>query len=155
LSLRMGDPGVGSIIFTIKQCLLASSAVFLLWGSLRFLELPVGQRELGAFILLVVVWMFVSTQVMLSVLLVEVPVFILLGLGSPFAGLCYLRLRRQKELVGAGMLSLGVLLWGIYLGSYPFSHQYGRLYSAGFFGAAVLQFVLSAGMIVLVLEDIR
>jgi hypothetical protein len=155
LSLRMGDPGVGSLTFTIKQCLLSTSAVLLLWGSLRFLELPVSQRLIAGFGLFLVVWIFLSTQVMLSVLLVELPVFVLLGLGSPFAGLCYLRLRRQKALVGAGMLSLGFLLWGIYLGSYPFSNQYGRLYSAGFLGAAVLQFVVAAGMIALVLEEIR
>jgi signal transduction histidine kinase len=155
LSARMGDPGVGSITFTIKQCLLSIATVFLLWGSLRFLGLPVEQRLLGGFMLFLVVWIFVSTQVILSVVLVELPVFILLGLSSPFAGLCYLRLRRQKALVGAGMLTLGFLLWGIYLGSYPFSHQYGHLYSAGFFGAAVLQFFIAAGMISLVLEEVR
>jgi signal transduction histidine kinase len=154
LSVRMGDPGVGSITFTIKQCLLSLSAVSLLWGSLRFLGLPVQERLLGGFMLFLVVWIFVSTQVMLSVLLVEVPVFILLGLGSPFAGLCYLRLRRQKALVGAGMLTLGFLLWGIYLGSYPFSPQYGRLYSAAFLGAVVLQFVIAAGLIAVVLEEL-
>jgi signal transduction histidine kinase len=126
-----------------------------LWGSLRFLGLPIGQRLLGGFMLFLVVWIFVSTQVMLSVVLVELPVFVVLGLGSPFAGLCYLRLRRQKALVGAGMLTLGFLLWGIYLGSYPFSQQYGHLYRAGFFGAAVLQFVIAAGMIALVLEEVR
>jgi signal transduction histidine kinase len=155
LSLRLGDPGVGSIIFTVKQCLLSTSAVLLLWGSLRFLGLAVEQRLVVGFMAFLAVWIFVSTQVMLSVLLVEVPVFVVLGLGSPFAGLCYLRLRRQKALVGAGMLSLGFLLWGIYLGSYPFSQQYGHLYSAGFFGAAVLQFFIAAGMIALVLEEIR
>jgi signal transduction histidine kinase len=155
LSLRMGDPGVGSIIFTIKQCFLSIAVVFLLWGSLRFLGLPVEQRMLGGFMLFLVVWIFVSTQVMLSVLLVELPVLLLLGLSSPLAGLCYLRLRRQKALVGAGMLSLGFLLWGIYLGSYPFSNQYGRLYSAGLLGAAVLQFLIASGMIVRVLEEIR
>jgi signal transduction histidine kinase len=155
LSMRMGDPGVGSITFTIKQCLLSLSAVMLLWGSLRFLELPVSQRLIAGFGVFLMVWIFLSTQVMLSVLLVELPVFMLLGLGSPFAGLCYLRLRRHRSLVGAGMLSLGFLLWGIYLGSYPFANQYGRLYSAGFLGAAVLQFVVAAGMIALVLEEIR
>jgi hypothetical protein len=36
LSLRMGDPATGSIMFAIKQCCVSISAVFLLWGSLRF-----------------------------------------------------------------------------------------------------------------------
>jgi signal transduction histidine kinase len=155
MSVRLEDPGVGSITFTVKQCFLSISAVLLLWGSLRFLELQVAQRLLGVFMLFLVVWTYVSTQVVLSVLLIELPVFVLLGLGGPFAGLCFLRLWRQKSLVGAGMLFLGFLLWGIYLGSYPFSHQYGGLYSACVFGAAVLQFFLVAALIALVLEEIR
>jgi len=154
LSLRMGDPGVGSIIFAIKQCCVSFSAVCLLWGCLRFLGFPFKRRVLCGFMLFLVVWIYVSTQVMVSVLLVELPVFVLLSLSSPLSVFCVIRMRKQKAHVGAGMLSLGLLLWGIYFGSYPFSHQYGRLYSACFFVAAVLQFFLAAGMIVLVLEEI-
>jgi signal transduction histidine kinase/ActR/RegA family two-component response regulator len=155
LSLRMGDTGPGSILFAIKQCCVSISAVFLLWGSLRFLNIPVPQRLLGGFMLFLVVWTFVSPRMIISVLQVELPVFILLGLSSLFAGVCFFRLRKQKAFVGAGMLSLGFLLWGVYLGSYPFSQQYGDLYSAGFFIAAVLQLFIAVSMIVLVLEEVR
>jgi signal transduction histidine kinase/ActR/RegA family two-component response regulator len=89
------------------------------------------------------------------VLQVEMPVFILLGSSSVFAGVCFFRLRKQRAFVGAGMLSLGFLLWGVYLGSYPFSQKYGNLYSAGFFVAAVLQLFIAVSMIVLVLEEVR
>src|SRR5208282_1559053 len=51
LSLRVGTPPVGSVLFTIKQCCVSISAVFLLWGSLRFLNLPVRQQLLGGFML--------------------------------------------------------------------------------------------------------
>ena len=129
LGLRMGDPGAGSIFFAIKQCCVSISAVFLLWGSLRFLGLPVQQRLLGGFMLFLVVWTCVSAQVAIRVLQVELPVFILLGLSSLFAGVCFFRLRKQRAFVGAGMLSLGFLLWGLYLGSYPFSQQY-RIFTA-------------------------
>ncbi len=155
LSLRLGNPAVGSVIFTIKQCCVSISAVFLLWGSLRFLGLPVQQRLFGGFMLFLVVWTVVSPQAMLSVLEVQMPVFILLGLSSLFAGVCFFRLRKQKAFVGAGMLSLGFLLWGLYLGTYPFSQEYGNLYSAGFFVAAVLQLFIAVSMIVLVLEEVR
>jgi len=64
-------------------------------------------------------------------------------------------MRRQKAFVGAGMLSLGFLLWGLYLGSYPLSQEYAELYSAGFFIAAVLQLFIAVSMIVLVLEEVR
>ncbi len=155
LSLRMGDPGAESVLFAIKQCCVSISAVFLLWGSLRFLAIPVPQRLLGGFMSFLVVWTFVSPQAMTGVLQIELPVFILLGSSSLFAGVCFFRLRKQRAFVGAGMLSLGFLLWGVYLGSYPFSQQYGNLYSAGFFIAAVLQLFIAVSMIVLVLEEVR
>src|SRR5271157_2021486 len=155
LCLRLADAGAESVLFAIKQCCVSISAVFLLWGSLRFLGIPVQQRLLGGFMLFLIVWTFVSPQVIVGVLQVELPVFILLGLSSLFAGVCFFRLRRQRAFVGAGMLSLGFLLWGVYLGTYPFSQQYGNLYSAGFFIAAVLQLFIAVSMIVLVLEEVR
>ncbi len=155
LCLRTGDPKAGTAIFAIKQCCVSISAVFLLWGSLRFLGLPVRQQLLGGFMLFLIVWTCVSPQAISSVLQVEMPVFILLGLSSLFAGVCFFRLRKQKAFVGAGLLSLGFLLWGLYLGTYPFSQEYGNLKSAGFFIAAVLQLFIAVSMIVLVLEEVR
>jgi signal transduction histidine kinase/CheY-like chemotaxis protein len=155
LSLHVADMGASTIVFALKQCCVSISAVFLLWGSLRFLSLAAPQRLLGVFMLFLVVWTFVSPQVMIQRLQVELPVFILLGLSSLFAGVCFYRLRKQRSFVGAGMLALGFLLWGLYLGSYPFSQEYGNLYSAGFFIAAVLQLFIAVSMIVLVLEEVR
>jgi signal transduction histidine kinase/ActR/RegA family two-component response regulator len=155
LSLRMADTGPGSFMFAIKQSCVSVSAVFLLWGSLRFLAIPVPQRLLGGFMLFLIVWTFVTPQVIIGEMQVELPVFILLGLSSLFAGVCFFRLRKQRAFVGAGMLALGFLLWGVYLGSYPLSQQYGNLYSAGFFIAAVLQLFIAVSMIVLVLEEVR
>src|ERR1700690_3806469 len=79
----------------------------------------------------------------------------LLGLGSVFAGVCFFRLRKRMPFVGAGMLSLGFLLWGLYLASYPLSRQDEHLYSAGFFVGAVLQLFIAVSKIVLVLEEVR
>src|SRR5580698_10420589 len=76
LSLHEKGAGVGSPIFIIKQCCVSISAVFLLWGSLRFLGLPVNQRLLGGFMLFLVVWTFVSPKAISGVLQVELPVFI-------------------------------------------------------------------------------
>jgi signal transduction histidine kinase/ActR/RegA family two-component response regulator len=53
------------------------------------------------------------------------------------------------------MLSLGFLLWGLYLASYPVSREYENLFNAGFFVAAVLQLFIAVSMIVLVLEEVR
>jgi len=151
-----------SIIFKLKQCCVAISAVFLLWGSLRFLGLPVRQRLFGLFMLFLLVWTFVGPHMLstalapkVRILEMQVPVFMLLSLGSVFAGVCFFRLRKKIPFVGAGMLSLGFLLWGVYLASYPLSRQDEHLYSAGFFLSAVLQLFIAVSMIVLVLEEVR
>jgi signal transduction histidine kinase/CheY-like chemotaxis protein len=157
LSLTMPNVAPGHFMFTLKQWCVAISAVFLLWGSLRFLSLPVRQSLFGLFMLFLLVWTFVSPQILTSVVQIQMPVFILVGLGSLFAGVCFYRLRKKMPFVGAGMLSLGFLLWGFYLVSYPFTQQkgYENLYSAGFLVAAVLQLFIAVSMIVLVLEEVR
>ena len=155
LSLPTQNSSPESVFFMLKQCCVAISAVFLLWGSLRFLNLPVRQTLFGLFMVFLVVWTIVSPQILSSTLEIQLPVFILLGSGSIFAGSCFYQLRKKMPFVGAGMLALGFLLWGFYLGSYPLSQQYDNLFSTGFFVAAVLQLFIAVSMIVLVLEEVR
>ena len=76
-------------------------------------------------------------------------------LGSVFAGVCFFRVRKKMPFVGAGMLSLGFLLWGVYLASYPFSQKHQEPLQCGFFIAAVLQLFIAVSMIVLVMEEVR
>ena len=155
LSLQTQNSPPESVFFMLKQCCVAISAVFLLWGSLRFLSLPVRQTLFGLFMVFLVVWTIVSPQILSSTLEIQLPVFILLGSGSIFAGSCFYQSRKKMPFVGAGMLALGFLLWGFYLGSYPLSQQYDNLFSTGFFVAAVLQLFIAVSMIVLVLEEVR
>ncbi|HXI53394.1 MAG TPA: ATP-binding protein [Candidatus Saccharimonadales bacterium] len=155
LSIKYQGVAADSAVFMLRQWCVAISAVFLLWGSLQFLGLPVRQSLFGLFMLFLLVWSYVSPQLVKSQVLLQLPVFILMGLGSIFAGLCFFRLRKRLPFVGAGMLSLGFFLWGLYLSSYPFSQEYENLFSAGFFVAAVLQLFLAVSMIVLVLEEVR
>jgi signal transduction histidine kinase/ActR/RegA family two-component response regulator len=155
LSLKVQSTALGSPMFILKHCCVAISAVFLLWGSLRFLGLAVRQTLFGLFMLFLLVWTVVSPQVFKNALQIEMPMFILIGCGSVFAAVSFYRLRKKMPFVGAGMLSLGFLLWGAYLVSYPLSQQYQNLNSVGFFVAAVLQLFIAVSMIVLVLEEVR
>lgn len=152
---NISNAPIGSTVFMIKQSCVSLSAVFLLWGSLRFLGLPVRQSLFGMFMLFLIAWTFISPDVITDRLQIQLPVFILIGSSSVFAGFCFFRMRKKKAFVGAGMLSLGFLLWGLYLGTYPLSLEYGNLYSAGFFISAVLQLFIAVSMIVLVLEEVR
>jgi signal transduction histidine kinase len=162
LGLKFDDAASDSLIFKLKQCCVAVSAVFLLWGSLRFLKIPVRQTLFGLFMLFLVVWTFAGSYIIspnldpkVRKMQMQLPVFILLGLSSVFAGVCFFRLRKKMPFVGAGMLAVGFLLWGLYLASYPLSQEEAHLSSAGFFVAAVLQLFIAVSMIVLVLEEIR
>ena len=144
------------VIFILKQCCVAISAVFLLWGSLRFLGIVVRQTLLGLFMLFLLVWTALSPlSLSRNTLAEELPVFMLIGLSSMFGGVCFYRLRKKMPFVGAGMLSLGFMLWGIYLSSYPFAELYQDLTGAAFFIAAVLQLFIAVSMVVLVLEEAR
>jgi signal transduction histidine kinase/ActR/RegA family two-component response regulator len=155
-SIKIGGAQVGEYIFILKQWCVAISAVFLLWGSLRFLGIQVRQMLFGLFMAFLVVWTCVSPQALQNNrLAIELPVFILIGLSSVFGGVCFYRLRSKMPFVGAGMLSLGFMLWGIYLCSYPFAEMYKDLTGAAFFIAAVLQLFIAVSMIVLVLEEVR
>ncbi|MGD0253803.1 MAG: ATP-binding protein, partial [Verrucomicrobiota bacterium] len=155
LGLTMQDTISNKIVFILRQCCVAISAVFLLWGSARFLSLPVRQMLLTLFMLFLLVWTVVSPEVLSDTFQIQLPVFILIGLGSVFAGVCFFRVRKKMPFVGAGMLSLGFFLWGVYLSSYPFSQKYQNLYNAGFLIAAVLQLFIAVSMIVLVMEEVR
>ena len=155
LTLGLGDAAPGSLLFTINQSCVSISAICLLWGSLRCLGIPVPRRLSSVFGVFLTVWILVSPQMMKGALQIHLPVFILLGLSSPFAGVCFLRLQRQKAFVGVGMLSLGFLLWVIYIGSYPFPSEFGNLYSIGFFVAAVLQLFIAVSMVVLLFQEVR
>ena len=157
LTLGMTMQGTISIkaVFILRQCCVAISAVFLLWGSARFLSLPVRQTLLTLFMAFLLVWTIVSPEVLSDTFQIQLPVFILIGLGSVFAGVCFFRVRKKMPFVGAGMLSLGFFLWGVYLSSYPFSQRYQNLYNAGFLIAAVLQLFIAVSMIVLVMEEVR
>jgi signal transduction histidine kinase/ActR/RegA family two-component response regulator len=156
VNLETSQSLVEHVVFILKQSCVAISAVFLLWGSLRFLGISVRQTLFGLFILFLVVWTVISPQALANnKLAIETPVFILIGLSSVFGGVCFFRLRKKMPFVGAGMLSLGFMLWGLYLGSYPFAERYKDLTGAAFFIAAVLQLFIAVSMIVLVLEEAR
>jgi CheY-like chemotaxis protein len=143
------------VLFTINQSCVSMAAVFLLWGSMRFLGLPIPQRLSIVFGVFLAVWILVSPQMMKDSLQIHLPVFILLSLSSPFTAVCFLRMQKQKAFVGVGMLSLGFLLWVIYLGSYPFPREYGSLYGAGFVIAAVLQVLIAVSMTALLFQELR
>jgi signal transduction histidine kinase/ActR/RegA family two-component response regulator len=156
LSLEWPNARPGEFIYLCEQWCLGFSAVFLLWGSLRFLNLSGRQLLFGLFMVFVLAWALVSPYAFShNRLAIELPEFILFGLYSAFAGLCFFRLRMRMPFIGAGMLSVGFQLWALYLASYPLARLNKDFFAADFYIGAVLQVFIAASMIVLVLEEVR
>ena len=159
LGISFDKPEVGDIVFAIKQWCIGVSAVFLLWGGLQFLGKPVWQSQFGWFMLFMLIWSFLSPDFLRDIdgkdLLVQIPVFSLVGFASVFAGASFYKLRKKRNFVGVGLLFLGFVLWGLYLFTYPFTTKKDELMVVGFLVSAVLQLFIAVSMIVLVLEEAR
>jgi CheY-like chemotaxis protein len=155
LGLGVGETAPGSLLFTVNQVCVSISAALLLWGCLRFLGIPVPRRLSTVIALFLGIWILATPQLVSNTLEAHLPVFVLLGLSSPFAGISLLRLQRQNKMLGIGMLSLGLLLWLIYLGSYPFPREVGGIFGVGFCVAAAYQLFIAVSMIVLLYHEMR
>jgi signal transduction histidine kinase/ActR/RegA family two-component response regulator len=155
LGLSAPSPNPASFPMILRQWCVGISAVFLLWGSLEFLEIHVRERLFGLFMAFLMSWSYVSPFVTSDPLVIQMPLFVLIGLSSMFAGLSFYRLRKRRNFVGVGLLFFGFFLWGVYLATYPLTLRYENLFSAGFLISAVLQLFIAVSMIVLVLEEAR
>ncbi len=138
-----------------KQWCVGASAIFLLWGGLRFLDLRTPQRLFGLFIAFILVWSYAGTDLFDHPLLISGPVFGMLGVSSALNAWCFFRLRHRRPYLGASLLATGFLLWGVYLAAFPFFPLMGSWAPTGFFFAAVLQLFIAVSMIILVLEEAR
>ncbi|MBI4326297.1 MAG: response regulator [Chloroflexi bacterium] len=157
LTLCISLPGDSqdAFLLMLKQWCVGLSAVFLLWGAARFLKLQTSQRLFGFFMAFLFVWSYIGSFHLEDLLWVQLPIFGLIGLASVLTAWCFFRMRSRREYLGAGLLSFGFLLWGLYLSSYPFLQRSEQLISSGFFISAVLQLFIAVSMIVLVLEEVR
>lgn len=155
LGITAPDANYQSIFEVVRQWCIGTSAAFLLWGSFRFMEIPTRESLFGLFLLFLLVWSCASPYLIRDPLLVQLPIFGLIGFSSIFAGFSFYRLRKQKYFIAAGMLFMGFSLWGFYLATYPLTRKHPTLFTVAFLLSAVLQLFIAFSMIVLVLEEVR
>ncbi len=155
LGITMQSMPADSFIHVVRQWCVSISAVFLLWGSLQFLGIPTRQTLFGLFMGFLLAWSYVTPYFVMDSFLVQMPIFMLIGMASIFAAITFHRMRRRRQFVGVGMLFFGFLLWGLYLITYPFTQKYEGLICIGFLFSAVLELFIAVSMIVLVLEEAR
>jgi PAS domain S-box-containing protein len=155
LNLSLRGPWETEVVLMLKQDCISISAVFLLWGSMRFLGNRVRQTLLALFLGFLFIWSGVGAYVLKNPLHFMLPVFILIGSASTVTAYGFWQYRRRRDNIGAGLLSIGFFLWGAYLAIHPFAQQSHDFISAGFFISAVLQLFIAVSMIILVLEQMR
>jgi two-component system NtrC family sensor kinase len=143
------------LLAMLRQSCLNCSAVFLLWGSASFLGTQTSQRLIVLFAGFLSTWSYVEFFHLRDHLWGSVPIFALMGIASIFTAAAFFRKRRLTGFVGAGLLAVGFLLWGLYLTIYPFLAGNPQLLVAAFFVSAVLQLHIAVSMIVLVLEEVQ
>jgi PAS domain S-box-containing protein len=140
----------------LKQWCICVSAVFLLWGSLRFLGERVSQRLIGLSLAFLLAWSFTDTYcVGATRYQMEWPVFAFFGLASMLTSYAFYRYRRRRRFLGGALLAIGFFFWGLYLGSYPLFEISDGMVATGFFISTVLQLLIALGMIIMVLEQVR
>lgn len=155
LHISFPTPAPSPWLQFLEQGCLGITAVFLLWGSARFLGLRVRQFQLALFMGFLLVWSYAGAYLLNHPLQAQVPIFTLIGLASLLTAIAFYRYRRRREFVGAGLLVAGFVLWALHLIASPFLQASEHLISTGFILSAVLQLFIAVSMIILVLEEVR
>ena len=157
ITLIFGRQGArdNPLLLVIQQWCIGLSAIFLFWGSLRFLDRRVRSSVLGCFLLFLAIWSYLGAYYLRKPLEIELPVFWLIALASAINGIGFFKYRRQHPYIGATLLAAGFFLWGLYMASYPFLENSEDLTSVALFISAGLQLLLAVSMIILVLEEAR
>ncbi len=155
LNITLQSTPPNAFLVMWKNWSVGTSAIFLLWGSFRFLKFRAPQSFVIGLVLLLSVWSYYAARQGETGLWVQAPAFLLLGAGSGVTAYAYMQVRRKRNMVGAGLLSFGFSLWGLYLTCYPFLELSKQLISMAFFISAMLQLFIAVSMIVLVLEEVR
>ena len=129
----------------LKELCLCVSAVFLLWGSLRFLGQRVKQRLIALCLAFLALWSYADSLYSGTARAqIHWSVFIFIGLASLITAAAFYRYRKMRQFLGAALLTIGFFLWGAYLGAYPL-FETPALAAAGFLGKIAEQGLVHRG----------
>lgn len=138
-------------LIMVKRACIGIAAWYMFCGNLEFIERGRSQRELYLGTVLLVIWAAVAAFVVKEWLWITVPVFVLLAAVSVYTGALYGRFIRRY--LGARLLLLGFMLWGLHLVAFPFMGQTQVTAAAAYLISAVLAFFIAMAMMIQVLEE--
>jgi hypothetical protein len=82
LSITLQNIPPNAFLIMWKNWSVGTSAIFLLWGSLRFLKFRTSQTWVTVLVLIMSIWSYYAAQQGETGLWVQAPAFLLLGVGS-------------------------------------------------------------------------
>ncbi len=142
-------------LLLFRQWCICATATLLFWGSIRFLGQHAKQKLIGLFILFLFTYSYYGAFYLDDYYQIRLPVYVLICLVSLRISWCFVLYRRKHPYIGAGLLSFGFFLWGIFHLLFPFMQRTPEFYSASYLMSAVIQLFIAVSMIILVLEESR
>lgn len=127
-------------------------AVLLIWASARFLKQRARPFQLALLLALVFSWSYVGVFHLDRPLEAHWPIFALVGLAAAW---WIYRYRGKEAFLGAGLLTCGFALWGIFVSGLPGLPGADPAGGASHAMSAVVQFLVMSGLIVVALEEVR
>jgi PAS domain S-box-containing protein len=155
VAIHMQERPDQPLLIMLRRACIGVCALFMFWGGFEMTgALRRTRRELGWGILLTVVWSYAAAYVVQNPLWITVPVFALFGSACMYASALYLRLRRRYR--GAGMLAMGLMLFGLQLIGRPFFDESSPMVGTiSYVTTSILAIFIALGMVVQTLEQGR
>jgi signal transduction histidine kinase len=158
--LRLG--AIGSFLLSgarpwlyVHQVITGLTALALLWAALVFSRgLAWRWRYLGV-ALFPPLWSIVAIYRLDSFLLAAAPMVAFLSLATLWSGWTFLDYHRRVDSAGARLLAVAFFLWGLHHLDYPFLRARGAWTPWGYYLDSLFELAVGAGILVLVLDDLR
>ena len=103
----------------------------------------------------VTAWSYAAQHYLKGLIWFSWPLFLILSLASFFTAGYFFQKRLNSRYVGASMLGLGFVLWGFQMFFYPFAEVTQFMRSTNLVTTSITQLVITMGMVVLMLEEVR
>ncbi|MCC7517787.1 MAG: response regulator [Verrucomicrobiae bacterium] len=139
----------------VKLACIGICAIFLFWGALNFRGSHRGQREMALTVLMMLLWSYVARHSVESRFWLSMPLFTILSLSSFLTAGCFFSQRLIHRYLGASLLGLGFIIWGIQMAFQPFFEADDAMRPTGFVIISITQLLIAVGMIILMLEEVR
>lgn len=131
------------------------SAVALLWAALVFSQQTRWLRRSVWLVAFPPLWSYLAIYHLDNFLLAAGPAVVFLSAATWWAGWTFLQYHRHVRSAAAALCAVTLFVWGLHHFDYPFLRARGAWTPWGYYIDVLLALVVAAGILTLVLEDLR